>query len=286
LPALQKRDTKSAMSTREPAGPARGVLRSLVPDGETEHHRLRPSPALAEHVAHFWWVRWSLRSPFVAETLPHPSVHVVFEAPLARAEVRGVSARRFTRTLTGEGRVLGIKFRPAVFPSFAGVDAVSLRDRVSPLEALLGAPGRALARSVDLDAGFEAAISVAEPHLAALARPLGSEVRELRELVEHIERDRELIRVEDAARHAGVGVRTLERRFRAHVGLSPKTVIRRYRLIEAAERLKSDAPPPLAELAASLGYSDQAHFTRDFTAAIGRAPMRFLSDERRPLAAP
>lgn len=238
-----------------------------------------PSAALAEHVAHFWWVRWALGAPFVAETLPHPSVHVVFEAP-DRAEVRGVSMKRFTRELTGTGAVFGVKFRPAVFPTFAGVEAHALVDRIAELDVVLGPPGRALRAELDVRAGFEPAIALAERHLATHAQPLPREVRELRDLVEHVERDRTLVRVEDAAAHAGLTVRTLERRFRAHVGVSPKTVIRRYRLIEAAEALKGDDPPPLADLAASLGYFDQAHFTRDFTAAIGRPPARFLADER------
>ena len=32
-------------------------------------------------LAHFWSVQWDLRGqpPYVAETLPHPSVHLIFE---------------------------------------------------------------------------------------------------------------------------------------------------------------------------------------------------------------
>jgi AraC-like DNA-binding protein len=51
-------------------------------------------------------------------------------------------------------------------------------------------------------------------------------------------------------------------------------VIRRYRMHEAAAQLRSKTPPPLAELAASLGYADQAHFTRDFKSVVGRTPAR------------
>ncbi|MEI2827453.1 MAG: helix-turn-helix domain-containing protein [Dermatophilaceae bacterium] len=89
------------------------------------------------------------------------------------------------------------------------------------------------------------------------------------------------MRVDDAARAVGLDARTLERRFRAWVGLTPKAVIGRYRLIEAAERVQREPATPLATIAASLGYSDQAHFSREFRAVVGRTP-RQLREAARP----
>ena len=60
------------------------------------------------------------------------------------------------------------------------------------------------------------------------------------------------------------------------MGVSPKWVMRRARLHEAAERADSGEVVDWAALAADLGYADQAHLTRDFTATIGVAadPLR------------
>ena len=55
-------------------------------------------------------------------------------------------------------------------------------------------------------------------------------------------------------------------------------VVQRYRLHEAAAQLASRHPPALAALAAlaaSLGYADQAHFTRDFKRMVGETPRSF-----------
>jgi AraC-like DNA-binding protein len=57
--------------------------------------------------------------------------------------------------------------------------------------------------------------------------------------------------------------------------VSPKWILRRYRLHEAAEQLKGKRPPLLAALAASLGYADQSHFARDFRAVVGQTPRSF-----------
>jgi AraC-like DNA-binding protein len=52
-------------------------------------------------------------------------------------------------------------------------------------------------------------------------------------------------------------------------------VIRRARLLEAARRADEGDVVDWAELALDLGYADQAHLTRDFTATIGVPPARY-----------
>jgi AraC-like DNA-binding protein len=67
--------------------------------------------------------------------------------------------------------------------------------------------------------------------------------------------------------------------FRTYVGVTPKWVLQRYRLHEAAEQL-AGPNPPFAALAASLGYADQAHFGRDFKRTIGQTPRSFAAARR------
>lgn len=243
--------------------PPRGLLRKPVAPGE--HVRLLPARALRPWVAHYWWVTWKLARPFVAETLSHPSVHLVFEG--GRWELAGVQRKRFTRTLRGEGWVFGVKFRPGAFQPWWGASVAPLTDRRVRYEA----PRISLARAVE----------VIEPWLLARRPGLPRAVEEVRDLAERIAGDRSLIRVENAAAALGVDVRTLQRRFRHAVGVGPKWVIQRYRLHEAAERLKAARAPALADLAVELGYFDQAHFAREFRAVIGRSPRRFVAEESR-----
>ena len=71
--------------------------------------------------------------------------------------------------------------------------------------------------------------------------------------------------------------RSLQRLFADYVGVSPKWVMRRARLHEAAERADSGEPVDWAALASDLGYADQAHLTRDFTVTIGVPPARYAA---------
>jgi AraC-like DNA-binding protein len=83
--------------------------------------------------------------------------------------------------------------------------------------------------------------------------------------------------VDQLAAATGLTTRSLQRLFADYVGVSPKWVMRRARLHEAAGRADSGEPVDWAELAADLGYADQAHLTRDFTVTIGVSPVRYAS---------
>ena len=56
--------------------------------------------------------------------------------------------------------------------------------------------------------------------------------------------------------------------------MSPKWLLRRLRLQEVTGTLAAapGAPVDWAGLAADLGYVDQAHLSRDFTAMVGEPP--------------
>ncbi|EST22738.1 hypothetical protein N566_26380 [Streptomycetaceae bacterium MP113-05] len=94
-------------------------------------------------------------------------------------------------------------------------------------------------------------------------------------LVQRIRDDRTLRRVTRLAEVAGMSVRGVQRLFAEQVGVSPKWVILRYRIHEALERAESTHPGDWARLAADLGYSDQAHLVRDFTATVGVPPTAY-----------
>jgi AraC-like DNA-binding protein len=179
----------------------------------------------------------------------------------------------------GEGWVFGVKFRPAGFRGLFSGALSALTDRVLPVGAVLGPSAGEAAAQISAAPDLDTRIGIAEAFLGARLSPLVEEVARVRDLVERMAVDRSLLRVEDAAAILGAPARTLQRRFRRDVGVGPKWVIRRYRLHEAAEQLKGPDPPPLAGLAAALGYADQAHFARDFKAVVGRTPAAFVDGE-------
>jgi AraC-like DNA-binding protein len=259
----------------------RGVLQRRAPEGRIAHERFAPSPALEPFVQHYWAVRWDLRGepPVLAETLPHPCVHLVFER--GRARVMGVqTARRFRRYLRGQDRVFGIKFRPAAFQPFLGAPLSRITDRGLSLRTVFGPEAHALRDAILGEPDARRCVVLAEDFLRKRLPPLPEETARLRDLVERLASDPAILRMEQVAALAGLEPRKLQRRFDAAVGVSPKWVLQRYRLHEAAERLAREDVPDMASLALELGYFDQSHFIRDFKAVVGRPPARYLAEAR------
>jgi AraC-like DNA-binding protein len=259
-----------------PLPPPRGILRAPRPDGLLDGRRLIPSPRLAPYVHHYWSIRWSLRSPFTGESLPHPAAQILRVSSSAErsAFVLGVRSGALARTLTDEGETFGVSFRPVMFHALLGAPMDTITDRVVPLEHVLGKSARRWARAIDGARAPEDKVALTEAVLAPLLRT-SSALERVRDLVERVAIDRSILRVDDLARVSELDTRALQRCFRTYVGISPKSVIQRYRLHEAAIQLRAPHPPALADLAASLGYADQAHFGRDFKRTVGQTPRAF-----------
>jgi AraC-like DNA-binding protein len=87
-----------------------------------------------------------------------------------------------------------------------------------------------------------------------------------------VEQERGVTRVSDLAAALGVTVRTLQRLFGERVGVSPKWVINRARLQDAAARVMAGRDVNWSRLALELGFFDQAHLIRAYRRIIGVAP--------------
>ncbi|MEU1221582.1 helix-turn-helix domain-containing protein [Streptomyces microflavus] len=268
------------------AGPRRDT-RGIVdaPDLFTRvrFRRREPAPALRPYLEHYWLIDWDLDQPYAAHVVPHPSVNLVLQryeaGESAReragyAEVAGIGLGLFTQKLTGRGRVCGVQFRPGGFRPFAPEHALSdlTGRRIDAAELLRTPPPVGAVLDPDDE---DARVRALDACLLALEPRPDPQATLAMELVDRVRTDRSVRRVGQLARSAGLSPRTLQRLFSAYVGVGPKWVILRYRIHEALERAESEPAVDWARLAADLGYSDQAHLVRDFTATVGVPPTAF-----------
>jgi AraC-like DNA-binding protein len=94
--------------------------------------------------------------------------------------------------------------------------------------------------------------------------------------VRAIRESRGSIRVGALAAELGVGIDSLEKRFRHAVGATPKQLASIIRLRHAVESHRPGAS--LTRLSLEAGYFDQSHFIREFRAIVGLPPTRFFRD--------
>jgi AraC-like DNA-binding protein len=260
----------------------RGVLRPDLAAGRFDLARSAPSAPLAPFVEYYWIVRWDLRGQPSHEQaiLPHPNVHLVFEA--SGAGIYGVDRSLFTRRLSGQGKVLGARFLAGCFRPFWGAPVSQLSDRVVPATRLFG-PLAEKTRQAIMCAETDADMTSHAESLLFSGLPEPDPVAErAARIVALITSDSSLRRVDQLASASGLSVRGLQRMFGEYVGASPKWVMRRARLHEAALQADGGEPVDWAALASDLGYADQAHLIRDFTATIGVPPSRYAAARSEP----
>jgi AraC-like DNA-binding protein len=256
-------------------GRPRGVLKPAPPAGKFRLARRSPALELAPYVQHYWMVSWDLRGeePFVQETLPHPNIHAVFEK--GRSAVCGISTSKFSRVLEGQSHVFGIKFTPAGLHPFLRSSVSALTDSGTSVESVFGKDVSELESLVVSSGDEEQRIAAANAFLLSLAPEADETVAQVNQLVSRILNEPEIRTVDDLAKRSGISKRTLQRLFNEYVGINPKWVIRRYRLHELVERLKSGERLDLSQLALELGYFDQAHLINDFRSIAGYSPTQY-----------
>ena len=236
--------------------------------------RRPPAPALATLVEFYWQVRWDLRGQpaYEQKVLSHPNIHLVFEEP--QAAVYGVDRGLFVRRLEGRGQVLGVKFHPGGFRPFWGRPVQELADQVVPATEVFGPAVQETSRQILSEQDPVAMDALADAFLLPLLPAADPQAARAAAIVADATGDHTLLRVEQLAERHGMSVRTLQRLFAEYVGAGPKWVLRRARLHEAAQRAEA-AAVDWSALATDLGYADQAHLTRDFTAVVGLPPSRY-----------
>lgn len=234
--------------------------------------RVAPSHDLADVVEQHWVVRWDRRQMPVLrrELLPDPSVNLVVEP--GGVLLYGVGSAYGVRELHGRGMAIGTKFHPGGFSGFRPGPVSAITGRVLTMPDAFGPAG------AELDAGVAAAHWDVGATILALSsflrtrRPAADPQRALvMAVLEAMRAAPPGVRVGELAARFAIAPRTLQRLFAVHVGTSPKQVLQRLRRQQAIDRL-NDKPVQLAQLAAALGYFDQAHLAHDFRTTLGRSP--------------
>ncbi len=257
-------------------GKPRGILNLKAGEKKFQLSRHLPAQDLRFFIERYWIVRWDLRGqePYVQETLPYPCVNVVFEQDATR--VYGVETGKFFRVLEGKGHVFGIKFKPGAFYPFVKTPISRLTNSTMSFSDAFGVPCTRLEEAILSQEHEGAMVEIAETFLRERLPERDEHVRAINQIVDVIIAHRDITKVDDLVDRLHLNKRAVQRLFQQYVGVSPKWVIKRYRLHEVAEQLSRGDMTDWTTLAGDLGYFDQAHFIKDFKALVGKTPAEYV----------
>jgi AraC-like DNA-binding protein len=233
---------------REPAAVHRGMERVLPTGGMHVAIRLSPAPLTL----------------FDDVSGANPRV-------LGHAVVGGARSTFYVRSVAGSSHSVGAQLQPGAASALFGVPAAELAERHTPLEDLWGSEAARVRERLATAGSLEAQLDLFETILAArLADAPALPPVTAQALATFADGGR----VADVVRCSGYSHRTFIAMFRAAVGLTPKTFCRIHRFQKALLRLGRPRES-LADLAASAGYADQAHLSREFAAFSGVSPTNY-----------
>ncbi|MFY9269526.1 MAG: helix-turn-helix transcriptional regulator [Candidatus Manganitrophaceae bacterium] len=261
-----------------------------------------PQPALRPFVKRLWVAVPATGQPAVTgareHVLPTGGMHLVFrlsDAPLrlfqcpddpigrvlGHAVVGGARSTFYVRDVSTPSSSVGAQLYPGAAQVLFGITADALSERHTRLEDLWG-PAAAVARERLLEAdGPERKLALFETLLLARFPPTHG----LHPAVAHaIQRLAETNNVHEVVKQSGYSHRHFIALFRRAVGLSPKTygrLLRFQKALECVAHVAHVADVDMrgtiswADLALDCGYSDQAHFNREFREFTGVTPENY-----------
>lgn len=235
--------------------------------------------------------RQPLRGPIEAErehALPTGDMHLVFRlsddpvrlfdrdgptasSNLGHAVVGGPRSGYYVKEVPRSACSVGVQLKAGAAEALFGIPASEFAERHVRLEDLLGRSA-SLIRDQLVEAGdpaqqlhlLEAILAERLPRLKALHPAVAA-------AMEHFATSNS---VGDAVRRSGYSHRGFVALFRRSVGLAPKRYARVLRFQQVLARA-GNRDVTWADLALQAGYSDQAHFSREFREFAGISPENY-----------
>jgi AraC-like DNA-binding protein len=237
--------------------------------------RTPPCEALQPLIEFFYEISWNISAgeKQLLESLPAPSVHLIFMN--GEAEISGPIKQRFSYLMENQGYLFGAKFWPGAFRMICDESPSKLADKRLPAGLIWGDSVLPVKNAFFCADQAGERLSIVQNYLSCLYKPNEERIPVIKKVFADIERHKSIFTVAQLAALQKMTVRSLQRLFKEYVGVSPKWAIQLFRLREAAVQMESQRFIDFSQLALELGYSDQAHFSKDFKRITGKTPKSY-----------
>jgi AraC-like DNA-binding protein len=249
-----------------------------------------PGPRLSPFVKILWATDQTALSQSIAavreRVLPTGSMHLVFRLsdhplrlfddindptghPVGHTVIGGARATFYVREISEPVRSVGVQLHAGASELLFGFPADELAGRHTLLEDLWGRSAVEAREQLIEAGGPEQQLDVLESLLAARLPT----VRGLHPAVAHaLGRFTTTANVRQVVKESGYSHRRFIALFQRGLGLTPKLYCRILRFQGALERVAANPAASWVEVALDAGYSDQAHFNREFREFAGVSP--------------
>ena len=177
-------------------------------------------------------------------------------------------------------RLFGIRIKPECLMELFRVPVSALFGEFTDMESFFGKDINRLSDSMQAAADVGSRIRLAESFLLEHLRHRQSERNYVLEATRLIRQSKGNISLDDLSDRIFISPRQLQRSFKDNMGTSPKTYMRIIRFRNAYHHVQHEKEDlNWARVSYHFGYSDQAHFIRDFKQFTGKAPSFVVNEQ-------
>jgi AraC-like DNA-binding protein len=256
----------------------------------TSYQEFKPSAALQPFVECYWLHHFKANgeeeSP-VQRCLPFGTLELIIHLDDNRAHVcfngtwhklpqaffAGLYQDAVHWKSVGTVRKFGIQLKPESLPQLFKVPVASLFNNFTDLESLFGKNINRLVENVYGVEDISQVVKIADSFLVTYLKNVSDERNYVFEASRLIRQSKGNLSIEALSEHLYISKRQLERSFKDSYGTTPKMYQRIIRFRNAFEALQEKPiTPNWLDVSYNFGYSDQAHFIRDFRQFTSDAP--------------
>lgn len=254
------------------------------------YYKLKPTKKLSDYVQFYWIleVNISNQKPYIHRTLANSSPELIFHykgpfEELTFAEqhektfLTGIHAqtnkvRRFI--VKSDFGIFGVFLYPYAIPALFGIPSLEIKNELLDLISLLGQDGKDLTEKMMTSNNNLQRLKIInqflEQRITEFERP------EIVNATKSIYHNNGLIDIKKLTEFSCLSQRQFERKFKEHIGFSPKSFSKIVRFNSLLWNYKKENAT-LTEIAYDFGYYDQAHFINDFKQFSGYKPKAYFS---------
>lgn len=250
-----------------------------------------PRQSLTRYVESIWYARGQISYPRERIAPTGSTVGgIVLGSPIQQTPSGGVPFtatdgfligphdRPIVNEPTGETYCLGVVTRPVGCRAVFGVEPATIRGRVVDL-AMAWPPAGILRRALGHMTDPAVMLAAVEDALAANLDPAVPGLDRCEAAARALEAD-PARPIADLAHSLGISHGHLDREFTRVVGVGPRTLARTLRVRRLLDSIDVYGQVTWTELAADLGWFDQAHLIRDFKRHTGVTPSDYQKAQR------
>jgi AraC-like DNA-binding protein len=259
-----------------------------------KYQEYSPHASLQDYLKCFWILErdHTPEDPY-EEVIPDACIELIFNfgAPYV-LQAEGLREREMSAAF-----LVGLQNKPLLFRSSGTVKIVAARfyawgalpflasktQTPSNLPMTLSREWHALAHRLAAKVqanDYEGAVAGLEDFLIGKLLTATVELKQIQIAAQMLYYQKGQFRVAELADYCHLSTRQLQRQFHDLAGVAPKTLARSIRFEAIRNRLMFDPDTRLTDLAYEFGYTDQAHFIRDFKQFADRTPGEFAAEMR------